>query len=451
MATPSLQEESCTRIDPSGRAVQSEAARLRKLGELVAVEMPGGIKAWAPTRHKVLQSLLADERVSKDPQHWGAWRSGWIQEHPESQWISAWCGAHNMLTAYGPDHARLRKLVSPAFTTGRIKALRPSIQRITAELITHLSGLPAGGAVDLRAQFAHPLPMEVICNLYGLNEGERADVASLAATIMDTSALQSTAIQALETARAALTRLIARKRAASDNDLTTALIDARDGQDRLTEEELVDTLILVLVAGHETTVNLIANASIALLQHPDQLALVLGGSVPWSAVIEETLRWAPPIANLPLRFAVEDIMVGGRTIRAGEAILTTVSAVGWDPAQHGKSAAEFDIRRARSGHLAFGHGVHFCLGAPLARAEASIALPALFARFPNIELVNEGALEPLPSFITHGYRAATVFLDATAMSNPSTLALPQCTRAASSARSDPHQTPDEGPAEAAAA
>ncbi|ANZ13374.1 cytochrome P450 [Streptomyces noursei] len=447
MATPSLQEEFCIRIDPYGRAIQEEAAHLRKLGDLIAVELPGSIKAWAPTRHSVLKFLLTDDRVSKDAtQHWDAWRSGWLQENPEAQWIYAWCGVRNMLTAFGPDHTRLRKLVAPALTAGRIKALHPAIERITAELITHLARRPAGEVVDLRAAFAHPLPMEVICDLYGLGEGERADVAALASTMMDTSALQTTAIEALEAARAALARLVARKRTFPGDDLTTVLIDARDGRDQLTEEELVDTLILVLVAGHETTVNLIANAVIALLQHPDQLTLVRGGALPWSAAIDETLRWAPSIANLPLRFAVTDIAVAGRTIRAGEAILSTFGTVGWDPAQHGAGAAAFDIRRARTGHLAFGHGVHYCLGAPLARAEASIALPKLFARFPRIELAEEGRLEPLSSFITHGHRAATVFLNGTDMVQPPTFALTQSTRCSGS-----ELTPEEGQAGTTAA
>lgn len=434
MATPSLQEEHCTPINPAGRNIQREAARLRALGDLVAVELPGGIRAWAPTRHFVLQTLLSDQRVSKDArQHWEAWRSGWLQDHPDAQWISSWCGAHNMLTAYGPDHARLRKLVAPAFTAARIKALLPSIQRISTELLDHLSELPAGEVVDLRAEFAHPLPMGVICDLYGLSEAERGGVASFASTIMDTSTLQTTAAQALATARGALTQLIARKRAAPGDDLTTALIHARDGGNGLSEEELVDTLVLILVAGHETTVNLIANASIALLQHPDQLTHVRSGAISWSTAIDETLRWAPSVANLPLRFAAADIQVAGRMIRAGEAILATFGAVGWDPAQHGERADSFDVRRPRSNHLAFGHGVHYCLGAPLARAEASIALPALFAQFPELELADERSLEPLPSFITHGFRSALVLLNSAAGRRPLT----------SSQRSLPLQTPNE--------
>ncbi|MBB2749316.1 UNVERIFIED_ORG: cytochrome P450, partial [Microbispora rosea subsp. rosea] len=213
--------------------------------------------------------------------------------------------------------------------------------------------------------------------------------------------------------QATLTALIAAKRDEPGDDMTSVLIAARDEDgSRLSEAELVDTLLLMVAAGHETTVNLIDNAVTAMLTHPDQLALVRQGSASWDDVIDETLRWQAPVAHVPLRYAIEDITIGGTTIRVGEPILASYAAAGRDPAQHGADADRFDITRStRRDHLAFGHGAHYCLGAPLARLEAGIALPALFARFPDITLaVPAEELRPLASFIANGHAKLPITL-----------------------------------------
>jgi 2-hydroxy-5-methyl-1-naphthoate 7-hydroxylase len=204
-----------------------------------------------------------------------------------------------------------------------------------------------------------------------------------------------------------LRELVAEKREHPGDDLSSALIAARDDTSPLSEEELVDTLALFVSAGHETTVNLLGNAIVAMLTHPDQLGLVRGGDVTWQEVIEETLRNQAPVPNLPLRYAVEDIDLGdGVTLRAGEAILACYGAAGRDPLVHGPDSDRFDVTRAAKTHLAFGYGVHHCLGAPLARLEAAIALPALFERYPDLTLAAEpGELLPLESFVSNGYRA----------------------------------------------
>lgn len=201
--------------------------------------------------------------------------------------------------------------------------------------------------------------------------------------------------------------LAATRRAEPGDDLTSALIAAHDAEDgsALSESELLDTLLLIIAAGHETTVNLIDNAVHALLTHPGQLELVRTGQVGWADVIEETLRTEAPLAHLPLRYAVEDIEAGGVLIARGDAILASYAAAGRDPGVHGEDAGRFDAARPGKEHLAFGHGVHHCLGAPLARLEAEIALPALFARFPGLTLaVPPEELRPISSFISHGHR-----------------------------------------------
>ncbi|WP_371644301.1 cytochrome P450 family protein [Streptomyces mirabilis] len=396
-------------IDPAGADLHGEADLLRERGAAALIELPGGIRAWAPTQYEILKRLLADDRVSKDPnQHWPAWISG---EYRES-WITLWVGVTNMFTAYGADHRRLRKLVSPAFTKRRTDALKPRIEELAATLLDRMAEAP-DGRVDLRSAYAHPLPMQVICELFGLPEDRRADTARLIEANMDTTITPEQAMATYREIHELLAGLVAAKRERPGDDLTTVLITARDEEgSQLAESELIDTLLLVIGAGHETTVNLIGNAVHALLTHPEQLLRVRSGEIPWSEVIEETLRWAPSIANLPLRYAVEDIKLpDGTLIARGDAILATYAAAGRDPLRHGESAGRFDLSRADKEHLAFGHGVHYCIGAPLARLEASLALPALFARFPDLSLDDtHGPARLAESFIGHGYRVLPVRL-----------------------------------------
>ncbi|MGW6745009.1 cytochrome P450 family protein [Streptomyces sp. NPDC055025] len=398
-------------LDPLGRNLQAEAAELRGLGDLVAVELPGTIRAWVPTRHQLLKELVADRRLSKNArEHWPQFSNGWLDQRPDAQWILNWVGVQNMFTAYNSDHRRLRRLVAPSFTGRRTEALQPLVDRVTSGLLDTLAERPAGDAVDLRADFAHPLPMGVISELFGLLPDERLELSRNATLIVSTATPADMAATAIADTRALLTALVTRKRARPADDLTSHLIAARDDNDRLSEAELVDTLLLVLIAGYETTVHLIGNTVVALLSHPDQLALALTGQVPWTQVVEEVLRWAGPVTYLPLRFATEPVTAAGITIEQGEPVLAAFGAVGWDPREHGPTADQFDIRRAPSPHLAFGHGVHHCLGAPLARAEALTAVPALLRRFPALALTPGQDLTPYASFISHGYDAPTVHL-----------------------------------------
>ncbi|MFF8431498.1 cytochrome P450 [Streptomyces sp. NPDC016566] len=400
-------------LDPFGTDIVAESARLRALGPIVPVELPGGIPAWAPTGYDVLRELILDPLVSKDARrHWRLWPH--TGERPAWSWIVTWVGVVNMLTTYGPDHTRLRKLVAPSFTLRRTEALRPRVAAITAELLDALADAGADGrAVDLRAGFAHPLPMRLICELLGVPDELRADAARLITDIFDTSdPSPEHAASVQERIGTVLGALLAYRRREPGDDLTTELIRVRDEDgDRLSDEELLHTLLLVVGAGFETTVNLIGNAVVALLTHPAQLAAVRSGEAGWEGVVEETLRVHPPVAALPLRFAVADLTVGGVTIPAGDAIITTYAAAGLDPARYGPHAADFDAGRGADDHLAFGIGVHRCVGAPLARMEALTALPALFARFPRLRLaVGADELRQVASFIAHGRQEVPVRL-----------------------------------------
>ncbi|MFD4370992.1 cytochrome P450 [Streptomyces sp. NPDC058486] len=397
-------------LDPAGADPHAEHARLRARGPATPVDVLG-VRAWSVSDPALLKRLLTSPDVSKDARrHWPGFEDA-LPTWP----LALWVAVRNMFTAYGSDHARLRRIVAPAFAARRVAALREDVGTIVTGLLDALAAVPAGTVVDLRERLAYPLPIAVISTLLGVPEKDREAFRTLVDGVFDTT-LDTAAAQAnTERLYALFHRFIAARRAAPGDDMTSLLLAARDEEgdgSRLGEEELADTLLLMISAGYETTVNVIDQAVTALLTHPEQLAHVRAGRVGWDDVVEETLRHEPAVKHLPLRYAVTDIpLPDGQVIAEGEAILASYAAANRHPDWHGPTADAFDVTRATKEHLAFGHGVHFCLGAPLARLEVATALSALFARFPELTLaVPADTLERMPSLITNGHRRLPVLL-----------------------------------------
>lgn len=333
----------------------------------------GGRLSYLVTGYAEAREALADARLSKDTAAFFAGKESKRRLHPAV--------AHNMLSSDPPEHTRLRKLVTKAFTTGAVAELRPFIARVTDDL---LDQWPVGEPFDFVACLAVPLPVIVICELLGVPEKDRPDIRRWSGELF--AAGQPGVIDAASHSLADyMTDLIAAKRRHPGNSLLDRLISARDGHDRLSEEELVSLAVLLLVAGHETTTNFLGNATLSLLQHPAELDRLRQNPNDIPAVLDELLRFDSPVSTATFRYTTEAVTLGGTDIPTGAPVLVALGAANRDPERF-PSPDQLDANRDAAGHLAFGHGIHRCVGAPLAKAEAEIALRAVLTRFPGLRL-----------------------------------------------------------------
>ncbi|MFF4182959.1 cytochrome P450 [Streptomyces sp. NPDC001691] len=367
--------------------------KLRAEGPAHLVRTPEGGEVWLIVGHEEGRAALADPRLSKDWRSNGDWEYGAL---PASA---------NMLETDPPQHTRLRKLVAREFTPRRIEALRPRVQEITDRLLDTMLAAP-GRTADLVDSLAFPLPMTVICELLGVPDLDQDAfrVLSNAAVAPAVDDGKNTAVREMGEY---LIGLIEDKRSTRPgDDLLSALIRTRDEDgDQLSPDELIGMAFLLLVAGHETTVNLISNGIRVLLDHPDQLAALradVDGLI--DGAVEEILRYEGPVETATYRFAREELRIGDVCIAAGMPVLVSLASAGRDPQRH-PDPDRFDIRRAPQGHLAFGHGIHFCLGAPLARMEGRIAIRTLLERAPDLQRASgESELDWLPGLLIRGVR-----------------------------------------------
>ena len=352
--------------------------RLRAEAPVREVVMPRGLKVWLVTRYADARDALADPALHKDlrpVRH--------LFDRHRRKASSGDFGADlstHMLNSDPPDHTRLRKLVAKAFTMRRVELMRPRVTEITEELLAGMSG-----EVDLIEAFAFPLPVTVICELLGVPRTDQNDFHAWSTALVTAGSAES--VGAAATAMSAYLRaLVAAKRADPAEDLLSALTRPEADGDELTEAELVGMAFLLLVAGHETTVNLIANSVLTLLRDPSQADALRADPSLLPGAVEEFLRYESPVNHATLRYTAEPTEIGGTPIPAGEFVVISLSSANHDDDRFGPAADTLDVTRAAAGHLAFGHGIHFCLGAPLARLEGQIAIGGLINRFPGMTL-----------------------------------------------------------------
>ena len=379
-------------LDPANRANPYPLfAQIRRLGPLPMPE----------SNMTVFSSFADCDEVLRHPESCSdSLKSSVVQRYLASGATPPRGNTPGFLFLDPPDHTRLRKLAQQAFAPRVVRALEPEISAMVDSL---LDAMAEAGSVDLVSDLAYPLPVAVICRLLGVpveDESRFSSAAALVAQALDPIMSITGApdpevdarLEAGEWLREYLGALVERRRAHPRDDLISALIAAEEDGDQLTADEIVATCNLLLIAGHETTVNLIANAAQEMLRSPEHWAALADDPALAGAIVEETLRFDPPV-QLVMRIAGADLRIGGRDIPAGDTMLLLLAAAQRDPAVY-EAPDEFRPGRDAARHLSFGLGPHFCLGAPLARLEARVALSTLTARFPHARLVADPVYKP---------------------------------------------------------
>ncbi|SER55608.1 cytochrome P450 family protein [Actinokineospora terrae] len=363
--------------------------KLRAETPVREVLMPNGLKVWMVTKHADARAVMADRRFSSDLVHGRKLVETGSDVRPTQEDYGSQFGRH-MLNVDPPDHTRLRRFMAKALTPRRMEGLKPNVSTLVEDL---LDAFDPSGEIDLVGQFGSPLPLTVICDLFGVPAADRSDFHRWALAIGTDSApvaLTSDNRSAEAKSSAAemagyLLELIDHKQRNPADDLLTALITARDEDQALSTVEVVSMAFLTLFAGHETVVHLIGNGALSLLTHPDQLALLRGDLSLLPNAVEEFLRYDGPANTSMMRYSIEDVEIAGVTIPAGSFVATILTSANRDD-EFFPRAATMDITRPMGGHMTFGHGIHYCVGAPLARIEGRVAFERLLTRFPKLRL-----------------------------------------------------------------
>jgi cytochrome P450 PksS len=359
-------------------------AQLRAEAPVFPIKLPNSISrqhAWLITRYDDVLNALKDERFAKDRRH--AMTPEQLKKLP---WIPPAFKPleHTMLDLDSPDHTRLRALVHKAFTPRLIEQMREQIQALTNELLDRAE---AGGSMDVIADFALPLPLTMIGRILGVPAQDNQKFHRWSKTTVSAGTTRNyfVLIPTIMRFMGYVKKLVKERRAQPKDDLVTALVQAKEGSDQLKDDEILAMIFLLLIAGHETTVNLIGSGTLALLEHPDQLAKLRHEPALIKTAIEELLRFVCPLEMATERYAREDIIIAETTIPRGELIMAVIGSANRD-ANYFDNPDALDITRKNNKHLAFGYGGHFCLGASLARLEGQIAISTLIQRMPNLRL-----------------------------------------------------------------
>ncbi|MFE7569522.1 cytochrome P450 [Streptomyces sp. NPDC057539] len=384
-------------------------AWLREHAPVHRTALPSGVEAWLVTRYVDARQALADARLSKNPAH-----------HAEPAHAKGKTGIPgerkaelmtHLLNIDPPDHTRLRRLVSKAFTPRRVAEFAPRVQELTDRLI---DGFAAKGEADLIHDFAFPLPIYAICDLLGVPREDQDDFRDWAGMMIRHAGGPRGGVgRSVKKMRGYLADLIHRKRADPGDDLISGLIRAGDHGEHLTENEAAAMAFIILFAGFETTVNLIGNGMFALLRHPEQRALLqrslrAGETELLATGVEELLRYDGPVELATWRYATEPLTLGGQLIAAGDPVLVVLAAADRDPERF-TDPDTLDLSRRDNQHLGYGHGIHYCLGAPLARVEGQTALATLLTRLPDVRLAGDpGDLRWRGGLIMRGLRTLPV-------------------------------------------